>query len=917
MTQHRRVSPGSRASRSAGLAAVAIVAVSVAAPHVTWGAEPVPGSAGTDTSLPPTDSQVTVSGRGKFSDLEVTVNQTRSLSNQAVSVTWTGGAPTEKGARQFGEHFLQMFQCWGDPADSNPDNPGPPPEQCQQGATNGVFGGGPISTVLEGETTTRVISAMGAPNFDPSLGTLDEFGGVSLPFRAVDGTVVPQWRDLSFNPQLGGGNYWLNTFFNIITTNEIAGARTAPDRTGAELFEVTTGLESNGLGCGQKVQKVSDGSTKVPQCWLVVVPRGSAADENAGSIFVSPNFGVATSPVAPAAWRNRIAIPLAFNPLESSCALSAEQRRLVGSELFSAAVSSWQPALCATPGLPPYAYGAIGDSRARQQILSGTPGAPGMAVVSRPIDPSTADPRSPIVYAPLTVSGVVIGFNVERIPDPNRAGGISEELEAIRGVRVAQLSLTPRLVAKLLTQSYRSQVDIGNTKAPYRWSEQNPRDMTTDQDFLQFNPEFEILSIGFPKNMGALVIPAPNSDAARQVWEWILSDPEARTWLAGESDPWGMNVNPIYSTSPSVNPAGASFGDPLPDQFPKSDPHCFQGPKVGARLDVTPPLICGLDWLPYTQSLRDSARAIRAANDAAKTVPDRFALSSDKVYQSDGPQGLGQRAMLSITDTPSAAQFGLQTARLSRAGDNGSDREFIAPDQNGLVEALDGFAPTTVDDVLEPSPTTTPPGGYPLTALTYAAVAPLGLDEKARGEYADLVEYAAGPGQEPGLQFGQLPPGYAPLPDVLRIQGLIASVVIRELEAIDEPTAARDAGPGSVGGAASPDDGLAAGPLPSTPESLAPAAPSTPSTAQRTPNGPLDIVTSALKTPAYKLAATRFALPVFIVLSLLAALGSLEITQRRNRPMGLDATGGFGSAVSHRVRRLARRRTAGPDPPSR
>jgi hypothetical protein len=91
-----------------------------------------------------TDSQVTVSGRGEFDDLRVTVNQTEDLVNQAISVTWTGGTPTRTGATPFDGHYLQLMQCWGDDDGTHPDNPGPPPEQCVQGATDAVYGAGVI-----------------------------------------------------------------------------------------------------------------------------------------------------------------------------------------------------------------------------------------------------------------------------------------------------------------------------------------------------------------------------------------------------------------------------------------------------------------------------------------------------------------------------------------------------------------------------------------------------------------------------------------------------------------------------------------------------------------------------------------------------------------------------------------------------
>src|SRR5690242_10165200 len=58
--------------------AALIVVVSVAVGMFTMpvGSDALAGSAGTDTSLPATPSQVTVAGRGSFANLEVTVNQT-------------------------------------------------------------------------------------------------------------------------------------------------------------------------------------------------------------------------------------------------------------------------------------------------------------------------------------------------------------------------------------------------------------------------------------------------------------------------------------------------------------------------------------------------------------------------------------------------------------------------------------------------------------------------------------------------------------------------------------------------------------------------------------------------------------------------------------------------------------------------
>src|SRR5262245_39984729 len=116
--------------------ALSIAIVTMCAPMLASSATTLAGSAGTDTSLPNTDSAMTIKGRGRFASISVTVNQTKNLTNQAVSVSWTGAAP----GTNVSSKFLQIFQCWGDDDGTNPDNPGPPPQQCE-------FGGEPITGV--------------------------------------------------------------------------------------------------------------------------------------------------------------------------------------------------------------------------------------------------------------------------------------------------------------------------------------------------------------------------------------------------------------------------------------------------------------------------------------------------------------------------------------------------------------------------------------------------------------------------------------------------------------------------------------------------------------------------------------------------------------------------------------------------
>lgn len=891
----------------AGLLVAGLVATTIGPPAA---GAPVPGSAGVDTSLPATDSQVTVRGRGPFADLAITVNQTRNLVHQAISLTWTGGTPTRQGPGRFAAHYLQIMQCWGEDDGTVPANPGPPPEQCVAGAVGGVYGGVPGGLLPNGFAPSRIISRSGWPGFDPAVGVLDpRTSNVWRPFRAVDGTEIAVHTDPNFNPAVSGGNFWLNTFFDVATTNEVPAAVTAPDGTGTALFQVLTGMESSGLGCGQRVQRGQGGELRIPRCWLVVVPRGEPAAENAGTPFeeAANEHGVVTSPLSPGAWQHRIAIPLEFNPLDSPCSMAEDDRRLVGSELLLPAVASWQPKLCEIPGLPPFSFAPVSDVAARQQLLAAAPGGPSMVVVSRPVPHEAEDPERPIAYAPLSLSGMVIGFNIERNPLPDAP----RQAQDLSGVRVAELNLTPRLVAKLLTQSYRQQVEIVS-RPDYPWLEGNPRHMGLDPDFLQFNPEFELLQIASGRNFGGLVLPGGTSDAARQVWEWVLADPEASAWLAGAPDPWGMQVNPIYLTTPE-NPAGIAFADPPPDSFPKSDPYCHVAPPRGHNDSIVPPPLCGTDWMPYALSFGDAARRGRAADDRARIVENPFPLSSSDAWVRDTPQFLGRRAMLVLTDSASAQQFGLQQARLSRAGDNGPGRSFVAPDEAGLTAGARAMRAADHPVVLEPDPGTSAPGAYPLTTLVWAAALPHDLDAATRSDLAAFLEYAAGPGQQPGVELGRLPRGYVPLPEELKRLTLEAAAAIRDFEVPadadpEAPPAPAPPAPTPAPTAALPPDGpapvpvAAPDPMPVGGSSPTPAAdiaagPQIPAPVSDAPGEPSERPTAiGQATPAVTAGATRLALPALGALALLSALGALEITKRprtarREAPPAMPAAG--------------------------
>jgi hypothetical protein len=510
-----------------------------------------------------------------------------------------------------------------------------------------------------------------------------------------------------------------------------------------------------------------------------------------------------------------------------------------------------------------------------------------MAVVSSPLNATDRDPANPAVYAPLTLSGTVVTFNIERNVFPDSP---ADEL-ALAGAPVAHLNLTPRLLAKLLTQSYSEQVRIGDVPTPYDWAKSNPIDMGFDQDFLQYNPEFADLNMSNFRSFSGLVLPAGSFDAAQQLWSYVLADPEAKAWLDGTPDKWGMKVNPVYATSASANPSGIAFGNPVPSSFPKSDPYCYQAQATGAGGGLIPPALCGTDWMPYAGSFRDAAHFTRLADDGAKIAENVFASTKDQVWTRAIPQLIGSRSMLAISDSASAFQYGVQTASLSRAGDDGDGRTFIAPDANAFAAGVDAMKPSDEPAVLVPDPKASNKSAYPLTVLTYGVVEPLSLDTTARAQYAAFVDYAAGDGQVPGQLIGQLPPGYAALPAALKTQAVDAAQAIRTMTApppaSEAPSSPSSAPASSAGGPSSaPNVGEPSGsadvgtPTGETP--LAAGAPLATGAAAASASTPTKAAARGL-TPAVSTAVTRLALPSLCLLALLAALAVLEITKRPRR----------------------------------
>jgi hypothetical protein len=753
----------------------------------------------------PSGSAVTVSGTGPFASLKVTVSQTTELINQTITVSWTGGAPTEPTTGQFGVNYLQIMQCWGD------DPQGPDRSQCMYGGSNTQ-----TTPVAGNWVRTRQVNY---------AGLVDPKEPFKQPQGSRDNVFVPFWAVGTDRPA-GQTSSGLSDFIDAQLTNEIPLARSRGDGTGLEFFEVQTARQSPGLGCGGPL---ADNSPRA--CWLVIVPRGRSEVDGSDQ----SDRGLQSSPLSQSNWNNRIAVKLAFQPVRSACPLGGAERRLVGHELVVEAVGRWQPALCANGGTL-FSLTQLSDDVARNQLLQADN--PALSMLSDPVAPDLQLPERPLVYAPVALSGLAIGFFIEKQVSPDA----SDTDRQTDGVRFTDLKLNQRLVAKLLTQSYKSAV-VGHSD----YLGTNPNGLADDPEFLDLNPEYRDVQVWTP--IADALVALGTADANDLLWRWVISDSSARAFLAGTPDEHGMIVN--------RNNKALTF--PVPT-FPRNDQNCFDD---DPRFHV-----CTLDVHAFANNMHEAARGASRGDTLGRTAsgqpnPD----GTPKLTRLDR-QAPGRRGILAVVDAGSAARYGLSFAKLRNASG-----QFVGPDPNNLQAAARTMNQSAVAGVLSANPSSTDPAAYPLTTLTYAAAAPAAITADAGRDYATFLRYAVGDGQQPGIQPGQLPDGYAPLPDSLKNQALAAATTIEQTAG--KPVSAATPTEAGVPPAANSPVQQANPPAAAPPGAAPAAAPAAAPPASAPAGGPASItqtpVAQVRRTPDTPVGAIRYALVILLIGGTVAA----------------------------------------------
>lgn len=699
-----------------------------------------------------------------FKDLSVTVSQTSQLADQGVSVTWTGAKATSTG--EFATNYLQIMQCWGDAAT------GPTPDQCQFGAASAS-----LAALAGTDTTSRTLGQL---NSDPVQSYDDSVLMPRNPARPNARNYAVPFRSVS-----GDSVFDVSSYFASGSTNEVDAVRTGSDGSGLSVFQLQTSLTAPHLGCGATT---SAGTAR--SCWLVVVPRGVT---NTNGTAASDNVGgrVSGSPLSASAWRNRIVFPMSFLATSSSCSIGSSETRIVGNEMATDAVSSWQSAICKSGTT--IGYSQLGDDEGKTQLASTSGGGVNLAVVSSDVSATEVDPKK-VAYAPLAQNAIVVAYNIDR----NFSSDSS--LASTNGTPVSNLTLSPRLIAKLLTQSYRVDVPGGGTSAPLT---SNPYTLVRDPEFIELNPEFsDFVTSAYPDG---LIVSLGTGDNIAEVWNWLKADPLTAAFLDGKPDEWGMTINPAYKSL-------AITADTSINSFPKADLSI-----ADASAATGAPGYGTLDMRPYADDFANAAYRAARADSGSKIVWD--VTKSPAQYTSSGAQLPGQRFELALTTLSAATRYGLNVAKLVNAAG-----QAVAPTDATVQAGISAMVSSSSSDVVKVSDFSKRVlDAYPLATVSYAAIAICNADKSELKGYSTLLKYAAGSGQVRGTDVGQLPLGYLPLSSSQKAQLKTVAATITNTSAI---SAACDPASASPSPSASPKASASSTPKATGPEVPVATAPS-------------------------------------------------------------------------------------------
>ena len=592
-------------------------------------------------------------------------------------------------------------------------------------------------------------------------------------------------------------------------------ATTAPNGTGQADLLINTAVENQFLGCDQK-----------HACSLVVVPAQGgdvlttppACKDHSrdttfaiGQLAFSANFNTCS-------WADRLVIPLTFAPTPNVCKFKNAAFTAAGSPMLARAMNSWVSGLClGSHGLTIQYNSQIPEPLA---VAEANGGLTDMALTTRPASAQgIASSTRHFIYAPVSVSAVSVAYWVD---DPTT------------GLPVTGIKLDQRLLLKLLTQSYNFQNEGVPCTAPPpptgvgcdNGVDGNPLTLFSDHEFEKLNPSVQPVT-GLGAAFQVPTVQSGHSDMTWFVTRWIAANADAKQFLDGQFDPWGMHINTAY-----MGPANLTYPT---DAFTAQDSY----PVIQHRYSPVFPLSLAAsyqaqNWEPGTSYIKD-----------------QFGN-----FPKDPIQPPGQRALFAILDEGDTAAFRFPVAKIPNATGH-----YVRPSRSAMAAALTHMQ-SDGNGTQQVSLTSTNKAAYPLTMVIYAMVPTSGTPHKTAAAMARFLDFAAGAGQQEGVRPGQLPPGYLPLPASLAAKTRKDAIaVLNQTGATTTPKTKTTQNNG--GGGSGSSSGSSSGKGASSGSAAQPSAAPT--------NGgpPIGFVPVAHVAPA---SITRYALPALLILGGLAAL---------------------------------------------
>ncbi len=766
-------------------------------------------------------------------DVTLTVDHTLNLrGRERVSISWTGAHPSggrasdpygENGLKQ--EYPMVIMQCRGRDDPSLPKAQQLDPTTCwtstRQQRSQSVA---QSDAVWQHDLYADDAAKEQKTGLDPipaECKDVDSFSTHLTPFVSASGKTYAACSSDTMPPEAAVGASF--------PPAEIA-AFTDLEGKGSVNYEVRSATENESLGC-----------TTATPCSIVAIPiMGLSCQDTdqecqktgrfrpGASNFASEGVDAAVSPVywwSASNWRNRITVPLTFGLPPDACDVldSRAPTAFYGSELMSQATLQWAPAYCLNKKRFKFQHNRLGDEPAFGLVEKGEAPA---AFVSGTRE---ADSTERIGYAPTAVTGFAIAFIID---EPENEG------------ERTTLNLTPRLLAKLLSQSY-----AGSTRGQqHPGMEKNPLSINQDPEFQALNPGLDARAREAAATVMSL---SDSSDVLTSLTSYINDDPDARAFMKGKVDPWGMVVNPTYR---NLKLPVDSF--PLLDTFtPTSAQECEQQNTTPYLTQIAAPV----------NSISKIAQAILDGWPNVQTRAERSSSTDPCKFGRIDRQGVGSRFMLGIVSLGDAERYGLRTASL-RTG-SGAARTFVAPSDASIAAAVKVAKPQGVRKAFELSQATIrkTKGAYPGAMIVYTAAKLSGLDKADAKTVASFIRIATTEGQVPGSGNGRLPEGFVPIikkgataalyAQAQKVAALIAAQ--KEPEAAPTKAAPTKAAPAGAAPAGTVDVPVASEPS----SSAAPAA--------AVPTATTDVIATASNSsrPAQSL------LPVLVALLLLAGLG--------------------------------------------